>query len=62
MNDRPKYPKRCVACGKHHKTSDICGREEPEHQYRDCVPRRHDGYSLERAKNMGMFEDVDNWE
>lgn len=55
-------PKLCIACGRTHITSEDCGREEPERMRRTAVPRRHDGYSLQRAANMGCFSESDNWD
>lgn len=55
-------PRLCIACGKVHITSEDCGRERPEPTRRTSVPRRHDGYTLQQARNMGLLDDVDNWE
>jgi len=54
-------PRKCIACGRVHVTSEECGREGSEREFRTAVPRRHDGYSLQRAENMGCFQDSDNW-
>lgn len=59
--DEPR-PKLCIACGRVHITSKDCGRERPEKQFRSAVPRNHDGYTLQRAANMGCFSESDNWE
>lgn len=53
--------RQCIACGRTHITSEECGREGSERVFRSAVPRRHDGYSLQRAANMGCFQDSDNW-
>lgn len=53
--------RKCIACGRTHITSEDCGREAPERVFRTAIPRRHDGYSLQRAENMGCFQESDNW-
>lgn len=58
----PSRPKKCIACGRTHITSEDCGAERPETTFRNSMPRRHDGYTLQRAANMGCFADSDNWE
>lgn len=57
----PVRPRLCIVCGRLHVTSQDCGRERPEIEFRTSIQRQHDGYSLQRAANMGCFQDSDNW-
>ena len=53
-------PRLCIVCGRVHITSQDCPIPEPhEVHHRDSVPRRHDGYTLQRARNMGVITDED---
>lgn len=51
-------PRMCIVCEKVHITSETCGREKPESRGRDSTVRRDDGYKLQQARNMGMFDDI----
>lgn len=53
-------PERCIVCGKVHITSEDCGREPPERKTQNEKEgfRQDDGYKLQAAENMGLFDDV----
>lgn len=55
--------RQCIICGHVHVTSQDCPvREHYESSGRTSIPRRHDGYTLQQARNFGAFDDADNWE
>lgn len=52
----------CIVCGGNHTKHVDCGREPSAGTRRTAIVRRDDGYKLEQARNMGLFDECDNWD